>query len=98
MTQSIDLPRLEPLKTVRAGVLDVAFYDADTAGGDPVLLLHGFPYDIHSYIDVAPLLADAGLRVIVPSPRCRPPWRPASGTRITSPRSTAGAASSPTDA
>ncbi len=66
MSPSSDLPRLEPLKTVRAGVLDVAYYEAGPGDGDAVLLLHGYPYDIHSYIDVIPLLTDAGLRVIVP--------------------------------
>jgi pimeloyl-ACP methyl ester carboxylesterase len=60
-----DLPRLEPLQTVHAGVLEVADYQAGPADGDPVLL-HGFPYDIHSYVEVVPLLADAGLRVLVP--------------------------------
>ena len=60
------LARLEPCKTVRAGVLDVAYYEAGPADGDAVLLLHGFPYDIHSYVEVIPPLADAGLRVIVP--------------------------------
>jgi pimeloyl-ACP methyl ester carboxylesterase len=60
------LPRLEPLKTARAGVLDVAYYEAGPADGGAVLLLHGFPYDIYSYVQVIPLLADAGLRVIVP--------------------------------
>ena len=41
--------RLEPLEPVRAGVLEVAYYEDGPAGGDPVLLLHGFPYDIHSH-------------------------------------------------
>ncbi|WP_343240737.1 MULTISPECIES: alpha/beta hydrolase [unclassified Streptomyces] len=53
-------------RTVRAGVLDVAYYEAGPARGPAVLLLHGFPYDVHSYVDVAPELAAAGLRVIVP--------------------------------
>jgi len=61
-----DLPRLEPLKTVRTKALDVGYYEAGPADGPTVLLLHGFPYDIHSYSEVAPLLAGAGLRVIVP--------------------------------
>lgn len=69
------LARLQPLKTVRAGVLDVAYYQAGPADGDPVLLLHGFPYDIHSYVEVIPLLADAGLRVIVPYLRGHGPTR-----------------------
>lgn len=55
-----------PLKTVKAGVLEVAYFETGPAGGAPVLLMHGFPYDIHSYEEVAPLLAGAGCRVIVP--------------------------------
>lgn len=68
------LARLEPLTRVRAGVLEVAYYEAGPADGDAVLL-HGFPYDIHSYVDVIPLLADAGLRVIVPYLRGHGPTR-----------------------
>jgi len=60
------LPRLEPLMTVRTRALDVAYYEAGPADGQAVLLLHGFPYDIHSYAEVVPMLAGAGLRVIVP--------------------------------
>ena len=55
-----------PLKQVDAGLLDVAYAEAGPAGGRPVILLHGWPYDIHSYVDVAPALASAGYRVIVP--------------------------------
>lgn len=55
-----------PLKHVRAGVLDVAYAEAGPANGPPVILLHGWPYDIYSYVDVAPLLAKVGYRVIVP--------------------------------
>ena len=55
-----------PLKQVNAGVLDVAYAEAGPADGPPVLLLHGWPYDIHSFADVAPMLARAGFRVIVP--------------------------------
>jgi pimeloyl-ACP methyl ester carboxylesterase len=55
-----------PLKQVDAGVLDVGYAEAGPAGGPAVLLLHGWPYDIHSYVEVAPLLAAAGYRVIVP--------------------------------
>ncbi|MDR0182158.1 alpha/beta fold hydrolase [Lysobacter arvi] len=55
-----------PVKQIRAGVLDVGYVDAGPADGAPVLLLHGWPYDIHSYAEVAPLLAAAGHRVIVP--------------------------------
>ena len=57
---------LQPLRHVQAGVLDVALYEAGPADGPPVLLMHGFPYDIHAYAEVAPLLAARGCRVIVP--------------------------------
>ena len=57
---------LEPLRFVDAGVLNVAYYETGPADGPPVFLMHGFPYDIHSYVDVAPALADRGCRVIVP--------------------------------
>ncbi|MCS0503593.1 alpha/beta fold hydrolase [Ancylobacter mangrovi] len=55
-----------PLKTVRAGSLDVGYAEAGPADGPVVLLLHGWPYDIHAYVDVAPRLAAAGYRVLVP--------------------------------
>ncbi|HET6554766.1 MAG TPA: alpha/beta fold hydrolase [Dyella sp.] len=55
-----------PLKHIQAGVLNVAYAEDGPANGKPVLLLHGWPYDIHSYVDVAPLLAAAGYRVIIP--------------------------------
>ncbi len=58
--------RLEPLRHVDAGVLDVAYYETGPIDGPAVILLHGFPYDIHSYVDVAPQLAAQGCRVIVP--------------------------------
>ena len=54
------------VKQIRAGVLDIGYVDAGPADGAPVILLHGWPYDIHSYADVVPLLASAGYRVIVP--------------------------------
>jgi pimeloyl-ACP methyl ester carboxylesterase len=54
------------LKQVDAGVLNVGYAEAGPANGHPVILLHGWPYDIHSYVDVAPLLASAGYRVVVP--------------------------------
>ncbi|MFG2359777.1 alpha/beta fold hydrolase [Streptomyces sp. NPDC048521] len=57
---------LAPLRRVHTDVLEVAYYETGSAGDDTVLLLHGFPYDIHSYVDVAPLLADSGFRVVVP--------------------------------
>jgi pimeloyl-ACP methyl ester carboxylesterase len=54
------------LKQIDAGALNVGYAEAGPAGGPAVILLHGWPYDIHSYVDVAPLLASAGYRVIVP--------------------------------
>ena len=54
------------LKQSDAGPLNVGYAEAGPADGPPVLLLHGWPYDIHSYVDVAPILAAAGYRVIVP--------------------------------
>jgi pimeloyl-ACP methyl ester carboxylesterase len=57
---------LGPLKQIDAGLLNVGYAEAGPASGRAVILLHGWPYDIHSYVDVAPLLAAAGYRVIVP--------------------------------
>ena len=54
------------LKHVNAGLLDVAYAEAGPADGPVVMLLHGWPYDIHSFVEVAPLLASSGYRVIVP--------------------------------
>ena len=67
--------RLEPLRHVDAGVLNIAYYEAGPADGPAVALLHGFPYDIHSYVDVAPQLAAQGCRVIVPYLRGYGPTR-----------------------
>jgi pimeloyl-ACP methyl ester carboxylesterase len=58
--------RLEPLHNVDAGALNIAYYEEGPADGPIVVLLHGFPYDIHSYVDVAPMLAAKGCRTIVP--------------------------------
>jgi pimeloyl-ACP methyl ester carboxylesterase len=55
-----------PLKQVDAGLLNIGYAEAGPADGPVVILLHGWPYDIHSFVDVAPLLASAGYRVIVP--------------------------------
>ena len=55
-----------PLKQIDAGLLNVGYAEAGPADGPPVLLLHGWPYDIYSFVDVTPLLASAGYRVIVP--------------------------------
>jgi pimeloyl-ACP methyl ester carboxylesterase len=69
-----DIPAIKPgthtsfgaLKRIDAGVLTVGYAEAGPADGPVVILLHGWPYDIHSYVDVAPLLASQGYRVIVP--------------------------------
>src|SRR5580700_2925806 len=55
-----------PLKQIDAGLLNVGYAEAGPANGPAVILLQGWPYDIYSYVDVAPLLASAGYRVIVP--------------------------------
>jgi pimeloyl-ACP methyl ester carboxylesterase len=55
-----------PLKQIEAGVLNIAYAEAGPADGPPVILLHGWPYDIHSFVDVAPMLASSGYRVLVP--------------------------------
>ena len=73
-TSPADVPTTRPgtntsfasLKQVDAGLLNVGYAEAGPADGPAVVLLHGWPYDIHSYVDVAPLLASAGYRVIVP--------------------------------
>ena len=73
-SQSSGLPAINPgtntsfapLKQVDAGVLNVGYAEAGPANGAPVILLHGWPYDIYSFVDVAPALASAGYRVIVP--------------------------------
>jgi pimeloyl-ACP methyl ester carboxylesterase len=72
--KSVELPpvkpgtntSLGPLKHVDAGVLNIAYAEIGPGGGPAVILLHGWPYDIHTYVDVAPLLGSAGYRVIVP--------------------------------
>jgi len=55
-----------PLRRVRTDLLEIAFAELGPASGPPVILLHGWPYDIHSFVEVAPRLADGGYRVIVP--------------------------------
>jgi pimeloyl-ACP methyl ester carboxylesterase len=72
--QSADLPAIKPetnksfgpLKQIDAGLLSVGYAETGPAEGRPIILLHGWPYDIHSFVDVAPSLASAGYRVIVP--------------------------------
>jgi pimeloyl-ACP methyl ester carboxylesterase len=57
---------LQPIHAVEAGPLSIAWYECGPPAGAPVFLMHGFPYDIHAYAQVAPLLGAAGCRVIVP--------------------------------
>lgn len=57
------------LKQIDAGVLNVGYAEAGPTDGPAVVLLHGWPYDIHSFVEVAPLLAAKGYRVIVPHRR-----------------------------
>jgi hypothetical protein len=57
---------LGPVKQIDAGLLNVGYVEAGPADGPAVILLHGWPYDIYSFVDVAPLLAERGYRVIVP--------------------------------
>jgi len=59
-------PSFGPIKQIQAGVLNVGYAEVGPATGRPVILLHGWPYDIHSYAEVAPLLSAKGYRVIVP--------------------------------
>ena len=73
-TKSANVPKTKPgtntsfapLKQIDAGLLNVGYAEAGPETGSPVILLHGWPYDIYSYVDVAPLLATKGYRVIVP--------------------------------
>lgn len=73
-SQSAELPMVKPgthtsfgpLKQINAGTLNVGYAEAGPADGPVVLLLHGWPYDIYSFVDVAPLLASKGYRVIIP--------------------------------
>ena len=58
-----------PLKRINAGALNVSYIEEGPANGPAVMLLHGWPYDIHSFVDVTPVLASAGYRVIVPFAR-----------------------------
>lgn len=73
-SKSSALPAIKPdthssfgrLKQIDAGLLNVGYAEAGPPNGPPVILLHGWPYDIHSYVDVAPALASAGYHVMVP--------------------------------
>lgn len=71
-------PASSPFPSARridAGDLSVAYHDIGDPHGDPVVLLHGFPYDVHSYAEVTPLLVEAGYRVVVPHLRGHGPTR-----------------------
>ena len=57
---------IKNLKQINTGDLNVSYYESGPFNGVPVFLLHGFPYDIHSYLEVAPVLSSSGCRVIVP--------------------------------
>nr|WP_314466631.1 alpha/beta fold hydrolase [uncultured Novosphingobium sp.] len=57
---------LEPVRQIAAGTLDIGYVEMGPSSGPPVLLFHGWPYDIHSFAQVAPILAAQGYRVIVP--------------------------------
>jgi len=63
---SASLRSFGPIKQIDAGVLNVGYIDAGPASGPPVILMHGWPYDIHSFVDVVPTLTAAGYRTIVP--------------------------------
>jgi pimeloyl-ACP methyl ester carboxylesterase len=56
----------DTIKQINAGVLNIGYAEAGPSNGPPVILLHGWPYDIYSFVDVAPLLAAKGYRVIIP--------------------------------
>jgi pimeloyl-ACP methyl ester carboxylesterase len=58
--------RFGPVKQVDAGVLNVGYVEAGRAGDPAVILLHGWPYDVHSFAEVTPILASAGFHVVVP--------------------------------
>ena len=60
------LATMGPAKQVSTDVLDIGYVELGPESGRPIILLHGWPYDIYSFVDVAPLLASAGYRVIIP--------------------------------
>src|SRR6516162_5434898 len=74
MTSPTSIPKIRPgtnssfatLKQIDAGLLNVGYAEAGPTEGPSVLLLHGWPYDIHSFVDVTPALVSAGYRVVVP--------------------------------
>jgi pimeloyl-ACP methyl ester carboxylesterase len=62
----VDATSFGPVRQIEAGPLDVGYVDVGPSDGQPVVLLHGWPYDVHSYAEVAPALGTAGYRVVVP--------------------------------
>jgi pimeloyl-ACP methyl ester carboxylesterase len=74
-TAKTSTPSWGPIKQVRAGLLDVGYAEMGPADGPVTILLHGWPYDIHSFVDVAPALAAQGHRVLVPYLRGYGPTR-----------------------
>ena len=66
MTRNGTSTSFSELKQIETGVLNVGYAEAGKSDGPAVVLLHGWPYDIHSFVDVAPVLAAKGYRVIVP--------------------------------
>jgi pimeloyl-ACP methyl ester carboxylesterase len=62
----VDRPSFGPVQQIDAGPLNVGYVEVGPPSGQPVMLLHGWPYDIHSFVDVAPTLGSAGYRVVVP--------------------------------
>jgi len=88
--QAAQLPAIKPganssfgaLKQIDAGVLNIGYAEAGPADGQAVILLHGWPYDIHSFVDVAPLLVSAGYRVIIPHLRGHGSTRFLSGSTL----------------
>ncbi len=62
----MDRPSFGPVQQIDAGPLNVGYVEVGPPSGQPVMLLHGWPYDIHSFVDVAPTLGSAGYRVVVP--------------------------------
>ena len=65
---STDAPTVPfgPVKQIDAGVLNVGYVEAGPTDGPVVILVHGWPYDIHSFVEVTPILAASGFRVVVP--------------------------------
>ena len=66
VTMNTSQTSFSSIEQIDAGDLNIGYAQAGPATGKPVILLHGWPYDIHSYVDVAPLLAAKGYRVTVP--------------------------------